>query len=140
MAGAATFVFNGKEFPLWAESQLIGVNRESLKQRAMNLRDHAGADRLPPMPRQPEELVAWILRTQDLLCGKATPPASRAGGCCCFGDLLLWFRGSQAACRGADPAHSDLTEAQSAYVDAKRASEAARLRNRGGGMADVLSQ
>jgi len=135
MAAAATsFEFEGKEFPIFTQKQLDGINREALKQRAMNLRDHVGQDRLPPMPRHPEGLVSWLLSVQDALSGggaapryEAPPssgaPASRGGG--------------GPAPRGGPPA-SDSTDTASAYSEARRGGEAARLRNQGGGMAAVF--
>eukprot|EP00440_Ansanella_granifera_P076475 gb/GFBE01082987.1/.p1 GENE.gb/GFBE01082987.1/~~gb/GFBE01082987.1/.p1 ORF type:complete len:134 (+),score=35.91 gb/GFBE01082987.1/:1-402(+) len=131
MAAAGSFTFEGKEFPLFTEKQLEGINRESLKQRGLNLRDHVGQDRLPPMPRQPEALVSWILQTQDILTG-----GGGAGG---GGGSSRPVSSHPQAHYGGDEIPDDLSEAQQAYVDAKMASEAARARNRGGGMSDVFS-
>jgi len=73
-AAPASFLFEGQEFALWTEKQLEGVNREALKQRALNLRDHVGQHRLPPMPRQPEGLSSWILSVQSALQGESLDP------------------------------------------------------------------
>lgn len=136
-AAATTFEFEGKEFALWTQKQLEGINREALKQRAMNLRDHVGRDRLPPMPRHPEGVASWILSVQDALStGYDAPrydepppsgrPAVSGGG---GGD----GRGGHA-----EPMTPISSDTVSAYSEAKRGGEAARLRNQGGGMAAVF--
>jgi len=138
MAAAITaFEFEGKEFTLWTEKQLEGINREALKQRAMSLRDHVGRDRLPAMPRHPEGLVSWILSVQGALStGCEAPgydepptsggPASRGGG---------GGGGGGGPSRPTTPMSSDTA---SAYSVARQGGEAARLRNQGGGMAAVF--
>ncbi|CAK0890025.1 unnamed protein product [Prorocentrum cordatum] len=132
-ATATSFEFEGREFPIFTDKQLSGINREALTQRAMNLRDHVGQDRLPPMPRHPEGLVSWVLSVQDALSTgyeleppPSGRPASRGGG--------------GAGGRGG---LSELptpvsTDTASAYSEARRGGEAARLRNQGGGMAAVF--
>lgn len=122
---------------MWTEGQLTALNRESLKQRCLGLRDHIGADRLPPMPRHPEGMVTWILKTQELLTQpggspvtaasyesyESAPPQSGGG------------QQPQGVSGGRPPV---LSEDQQAYVEGKMAANAARRRNQGGGMADVF--
>mmetsp|Transcript_57025 Transcript_57025/g.101202 ORF Transcript_57025/g.101202 Transcript_57025/m.101202 type:complete len:158 (+) Transcript_57025:95-568(+) len=68
-----TFNFEGKTFPLWTDEQLRGVSRDNLLQRALNIREHVGKDRLPTMLRGPDEITRWILNVQGSLA-KSGPP------------------------------------------------------------------
>jgi len=69
MARQQTYVIDGKEFNVWTETQLSSINREALKKRCLDVRDHVGQDRLPPLPRQPEGMVAWMLEVQNMAQG-----------------------------------------------------------------------
>lgn len=88
MAVVNSFTFEGREFQIWSEDQLGRINREVLKQRAMDIRDHVGSDRLAPMPHHPEQLREWILKVQEMLMGsggggggeRSAPSASRSSG------------------------------------------------------------
>jgi len=78
---AQTMMIDGREFNVWTEGQLQSINRDALKKRCMALRDAAGADRLPAMPRHPEGMIAWILQVQEAVRGEnggssCGPPAS----------------------------------------------------------------
>lgn len=135
MAQSAVFQFEGKEFSLWSEDQLSRLNRETLKNRAMDLRDHVGRERLPPMPHHPEGLQTWILEVQDILTGNGAPASFDPPGST---DHPGAGRSSRGGGQYVNEDAAPLDDAQRAYVDAKRAGDAARERNRGGGMADVF--
>lgn len=78
MVSQHTYVIEGKEFNVWTETQLLSINREALKKRCLDLRDHVGQDRLPPMPRQPEAMVAWMLDVQRMAMGANQPAVYQA--------------------------------------------------------------
>lgn len=69
MTAQQTYVLGGKEFNVWTETQLCALNREALKKRCLDLRDHVGPDSLPPLPRQPDGMLAWILEVQNMVMG-----------------------------------------------------------------------
>mmetsp|Transcript_22336 Transcript_22336/g.47629 ORF Transcript_22336/g.47629 Transcript_22336/m.47629 type:complete len:153 (+) Transcript_22336:77-535(+) len=150
MAAVGTFVFEGKEFPLWTEAQLERLNREALKQKGMNLRDHVGADRLAPMPRHPEGLVQWILETQAMLT-RSGPPSSYAGmasrdvpptsNSSAYGaGVARAQNGATDSPRAGSVAGSHFDEeAHQAYAESRNGAEAARNRNRGSQMRGVFS-
>eukprot|EP00928_Gymnodinium_smaydae_P051473 TRINITY_DN3501_c0_g2_i3.p1 TRINITY_DN3501_c0_g2~~TRINITY_DN3501_c0_g2_i3.p1 ORF type:complete len:135 (-),score=21.14 TRINITY_DN3501_c0_g2_i3:290-694(-) len=127
-AAVQTFEFEGKEFTLWTEDQLHRINRDALTKRAMNIRDHIGADRLPQMPRQPEQMKLWILDVQTMLSGagqpdrsersEAAPPSAHGRGGGYGGDRTP---GSV----------RQLNENEQAYSDASSAARAAKARNQG---------
>ena len=48
----ATVPFNGQDVPLWTFAQLEQQNKQTLKQRALFLRDLIGVEQLPPLPSQ----------------------------------------------------------------------------------------
>jgi len=62
--------FEGRTVPLYTFEQLSQQPRLKLKNRAMDLRDLVGADRLPPLrpSSSVEEVTSWIL---DVQCGIA---------------------------------------------------------------------
>lgn len=78
MAGQNTYVLGGREFNVWTETQLCSINRDALKKRCLDLREHIGQDRLPPLPRQPEGMVAWMLEVQRMATGANQPAAYQA--------------------------------------------------------------
>jgi len=78
MAGQKTYVLAGKEFNVWTQEQLCSINREALKKRCLDLREHVGQDRLPPMPRQPDGMVAWMLEVQKMAMGAGRPASYQA--------------------------------------------------------------
>lgn len=80
MAVVQNYKFEGKEFNVWSEDQLGRINRDVLKVRAMDMRDHVGKDRIPPMPHHPEHLRQWILNVQDMMMGRSGSEASSPGG------------------------------------------------------------
>eukprot|EP00933_Yihiella_yeosuensis_P061441 TRINITY_DN64248_c0_g1_i1.p2 TRINITY_DN64248_c0_g1~~TRINITY_DN64248_c0_g1_i1.p2 ORF type:complete len:161 (+),score=46.52 TRINITY_DN64248_c0_g1_i1:66-485(+) len=133
IAPAPLFI-DGKEFQVFTETQLSGLNREKLKQRALNLRDAVGQDNLPPMPRQPEQVVAWILTVQSILSGAApvAPPSSAGRGRPVSGGYAPSNRGDDY------DIPDNVSEAQVAYLEAKKGSQASRMRNQGGGMAGIF--
>mmetsp|Transcript_85624 Transcript_85624/g.245753 ORF Transcript_85624/g.245753 Transcript_85624/m.245753 type:complete len:133 (-) Transcript_85624:192-590(-) len=131
MALQNTYVFQGKEFTAWAENQLTSINRDALKKRAMDIREHVGADNLPPMPQHPEGLVTWILEVQGLLQGHTAPPQSAAPPSSMGG--RGHGGGSQHGYAPSDNG-SAMTEDQQAYRDANNAAKASRDRNRGSGI------
>ncbi|CAE8669110.1 unnamed protein product [Polarella glacialis] len=156
MAGASTFEFEGKEFNLFTEGQLQGVKREALVQRGMKLRDAVGQHRVPTMPRQPEALVEWILKVQEMLTKSGAPSpyamaeqGGRGGGGGYGGGGGGGYEGGQGGHGGGNPGRGGMeyddnvseapSEAQQVYMDASAAAKAARQRNQGGGMADVFS-
>jgi hypothetical protein len=53
----------GKTLPLWTKKQLEGVNAQTLRLRALDLKDATGLD--GPVPRHTESLIDWILSLQD---------------------------------------------------------------------------
>ena len=63
-------VFEGKPMACWTFAQLERLSKANLKQRAMNVRDQIGADRLLPlrMSSQPPDLIRWILVAQSTIC------------------------------------------------------------------------
>lgn len=145
-AGPQTYVYQGKEFSVWTEAQLSAINREALKKRCMDLRDHIGQDRLPPMPRHPEGMVAWILNVQSIAMG-----GGGGGG----GSAPEAYDDEQDRSQRAPPGHTGYvhggrgggqddyepsdagsaapSEAQAAYLDAKNAAAAIRKKNQNGG-------
>jgi len=50
-------VFEGAEMPLWTFDQLIAIPRKVLKNRALDLRQAVGAERLPPLPNTSDSIV-----------------------------------------------------------------------------------
>ena len=62
--------FEDKEVPIWTFTQLERLSKANLRQRAMNLRDQIGADRLMPLrlSSQPDALIRWLLVAQISLC------------------------------------------------------------------------
>eukprot|EP00451_Oxyrrhis_marina_P048654 CAMPEP_0204455742 /NCGR_PEP_ID=MMETSP0471-20130131/1518_1 /ASSEMBLY_ACC=CAM_ASM_000602 /TAXON_ID=2969 /ORGANISM="Oxyrrhis marina" /LENGTH=207 /DNA_ID=CAMNT_0051455869 /DNA_START=55 /DNA_END=678 /DNA_ORIENTATION=+ len=68
---------------MWTTAQLQGLNKAVLRQRALDARDAVGAavGVLGPVPRDPEALVAWIIKAQGMV-GKENletePPCKRA--------------------------------------------------------------
>jgi len=78
MARQQQYVANGKEFTVWTETQLSSINRDALKKRCLDFRDHVGQDRLPPMPRHPEGMVTWMLQVQQMAMGVCQPAAYQA--------------------------------------------------------------
>eukprot|EP00966_Prymnesium_polylepis_P043409 1007055-Prymnesium_polylepis.1 len=70
----ASVTVAGKPVQLWTFAQLTELQRPNLKQRALNLRDQVGSDRLPPLQigAGVDEVVCWMIR--------AEVAASRAAG------------------------------------------------------------
>eukprot|EP00927_Polykrikos_kofoidii_P051728 TRINITY_DN4551_c0_g1_i2.p1 TRINITY_DN4551_c0_g1~~TRINITY_DN4551_c0_g1_i2.p1 ORF type:complete len:173 (+),score=23.40 TRINITY_DN4551_c0_g1_i2:61-519(+) len=147
MADQNVFTFQGKEFTLWTEGQLSAINREALKKRCLDVREHVGQDRLPSMPRHPEGMVTWMLEVQRMLMqgGAGGAPQSyddsyvaqesRAPGRIgnTRGPLPNPRGGSdQASCEPSEASSCAPSEAQQAYLDAKREFAAIRHRNQGG--------
>eukprot|EP00927_Polykrikos_kofoidii_P051727 TRINITY_DN4551_c0_g1_i1.p1 TRINITY_DN4551_c0_g1~~TRINITY_DN4551_c0_g1_i1.p1 ORF type:complete len:173 (+),score=20.62 TRINITY_DN4551_c0_g1_i1:61-519(+) len=147
MADQNVFTFQGKEFTLWTEGQLSAINREALKKRCLDVREHVGQDRLPSMPRHPEGMVTWMLEVQRMLMhggGGGAPqsyeddsyvaPEPKAPG------RTGYARGPPANPRGGsdqayEPSEASSyapSEAHKAYLDAKRDAAAIRHRNQGG--------
>jgi len=124
-AAAQNFWFEGKEFNLWTEDQLYGINRETLTQRGLAIRDHVGQDRLPPMPRHPAALVAWIMQMQDLLSGKAQPAAYEEDP----NDAQPSSAHGQGGGHGSQQPFRSLTDNEQAHADALNGAKAARQRN-----------
>lgn len=62
-------VFEERDVPLWTFEQLSRLSRANLKQRALNLRDHVGAARAPPLrPGGGRDLlITWLLEVQVAL-------------------------------------------------------------------------
>ena len=54
---AMSVVFEGAEMPLWTFDQLIAIPRKVLKNRALDLRQAVGAERLPPLPNTSDSIV-----------------------------------------------------------------------------------
>eukprot|EP00929_Paragymnodinium_shiwhaense_P092522 TRINITY_DN5245_c0_g1_i1.p1 TRINITY_DN5245_c0_g1~~TRINITY_DN5245_c0_g1_i1.p1 ORF type:complete len:157 (-),score=40.50 TRINITY_DN5245_c0_g1_i1:590-1060(-) len=156
MAAQNCIMFEGKEFPLWTEKQLDSINRAALKSRAMSIRDTIGADRLPPLPRHPEAMVAWVLDVQSMLSGgKASaggggPPSAYGGRP--QGDYDDDYRGQAAPQQGRRPGgpgsmcgdsvsgDQSARDAQQAYVDSKVSAMQAKQRNMGGEMAGIMGR
>lgn len=126
--------FNGKSVTLWRLEQLANISDESLRSRALDMRDAVGADRCPVLPRHREGAIAWIMHIQSLLSQlppeafgtqgvaaarppQQSPPASEAGGYGGYGQ----------------PPPSDRTDSDQAYMDARAVREKAQARNRGQG-------
>ena len=137
MAAMQSYTFEGKELGVWSEDQLSRLNRGALKQRARDIRDHVGQDRLSPMPHHPEALMEWILTTQDTLMGRAEQPSkqlvsqgrrSQAGGV--RNDMGDTDR-SIFSGRPTSPAGSVYSEGMAAYHEASMGARAAAERNRG---------
>lgn len=70
MAPPEAVTFEGKEVPCWTHDQLEKLSKLNLKQRAMNLRDQIGVDRLPALrlSSQPTALISWLLVAQCIIC------------------------------------------------------------------------
>ena len=69
MALPQSFQFEQRDVPLYTFGQLEQQPRQSLKSRAMNLRDLVGADRLPPLTAAgaKEDVLSWIIDVQCML-------------------------------------------------------------------------
>jgi hypothetical protein len=80
---AQTYIYNGKEQQMWTQTQLEQLGKAALKQRAMGIRDTAGEEVLPSMPRHPDLLVPWILEAQEAMSRASdtasVKPPSRTG-------------------------------------------------------------
>jgi len=65
--------FDQRDVPLYTFGQLEQQPRPSLKNRALNLRDIVGAERLPPLSPAgaKEDVISWIIEVQCMLA-KAT--------------------------------------------------------------------
>jgi hypothetical protein len=110
----------------------------------MNLRDAVGKEGLPPMPRQEEALIKWILEIQSALVGQTLGmnltsydwgmPASMMGSPNDGGQSQGGSRGGQYSAQ--DDAASEFggSEAGQAYDEAKRTRMAAMKRNQGQGI------
>jgi len=156
-------MYEGKEFNLFTQGQLQGVKREALVQRGLKLRDAVGQHRVPSMPRQPDALVEWILKVQDVLTGSGGAPSpyamaeqgGRGGGYGGGGGGGGGYQGGKGGhggghggYGGGNPGRGGMvyddnvseapSEAQQSHLDAKAGANAARKRNAGGGMADVF--
>ena len=60
--------FGNTNVALWTYAQLERLSRANLKQRALDLRDTFGADKLPPLRAQGRDIViAWIITVQVML-------------------------------------------------------------------------
>jgi len=70
MAPPASLQFEGKDVPLWTYSQLEKLSKSNLRNRAQNLRDQIGEERLVPLrlSAQPPALIRWLLVAQCTLC------------------------------------------------------------------------
>jgi len=75
-------LFSGREVAIYTFAQVDRLGKKALKERAMNLRDLVGAQRLPRFsPGFPEEqIVAWILEAQIIV-------AAASGVCITVADL-----------------------------------------------------
>ena len=60
-------VFEDKELKLHTYQQLEQLSHKVLRQRAWQTRDQVGADRLPPVPHHSEAMIMWLLETQSAL-------------------------------------------------------------------------
>eukprot|EP00747_Dinoflagellata_sp_TGD_P163261 gnl/TRDRNA2_/TRDRNA2_181740_c0_seq1.p1 gnl/TRDRNA2_/TRDRNA2_181740_c0~~gnl/TRDRNA2_/TRDRNA2_181740_c0_seq1.p1 ORF type:complete len:170 (+),score=33.97 gnl/TRDRNA2_/TRDRNA2_181740_c0_seq1:71-580(+) len=68
MSGIPQIVqWEGKEITMFTFKQLEPMGNKALRDRAMNMRDAVGQEQLPPMPRQHETIVKWILDVQCAL-------------------------------------------------------------------------
>mmetsp|Transcript_27304 Transcript_27304/g.76822 ORF Transcript_27304/g.76822 Transcript_27304/m.76822 type:complete len:152 (-) Transcript_27304:119-574(-) len=150
MAAQVSYSFQGKEFTIWNAEQLTAINRTKLKQRAMDIREHVGADCLPSMPQHPEELVRWIMDVQAGLMGRE--PAAFAA----YAQLgrghqqqqqqqqhqpqqwqqqqQQWQQQPGVRVPPSAPASVACSEDLAAYRDASKGARAARDRNRGSGI------
>ena len=65
--------FNGREVPLYTFKQLEQQPRLKLKNRAMDLRDLIGEDRVPPLRAAGsiESVTMWILEVESAVCKAA---------------------------------------------------------------------
>jgi len=66
--------FNGRDVNIYSFAQMDRIGKKSLKDRAMNLRDLVGADKLPRFSpgMQDEQMIAWLLEAQIIVaawCG-----------------------------------------------------------------------
>ena len=66
MSPPESIPFGDAEVACWTHEQLTRLSKLNLKQRAMNLRDQVGANRLPPLrlSAQPPEIIRWMLVAQ----------------------------------------------------------------------------
>ena len=78
MAPPDSISFEGKDVPCWTFAQLERVSKANLKQRALNLRDQIGADRLQPLrvASQPAGLIRWMLVAQSTICEAVGVPVT----------------------------------------------------------------
>jgi hypothetical protein len=68
--------WEGRPVSCWTYDQLGRLSKLNLRQRAMNLRDLIGAQKLPPLrtTSQPETMIQWILDVQLMLCAAVGIP------------------------------------------------------------------
>jgi len=135
-----SILFEDVEIPLWTHGQLEKLGQPALMQRALNLRDDFGRERVPPMPRHVEGLINWILDVEVAVLSASgstiskeqlgaprttgSAPQSAANRAVSSG-----VRGAGGASVG--PAN---TEAEEAFQEARNARDAAKARNRGSGI------
>lgn len=132
--------FEGKDLQLWTYDQLDALGRPQLKQRALNLRDTIGSDRLPPMPPGGSQMIEWVIKVQVAIASSSGLEVSPAD----FGfksdsndEAYFGGGGGSRAPRVEAPQQVQSEpnpELSSAYADAQRVAEAAKIRNRGQGL------
>ena len=61
--------FNERDVPLWTFEQLERLSRANLKQRALDLREAIGAEKLAPLKPAGgrDHVISWIINSQALI-------------------------------------------------------------------------
>jgi hypothetical protein len=132
---------NGKTLPVYTETNLEGMSRDTLKKRGLDLKDllqSMGAGNVC-VPRHPEPLREWILATQQALLGKGSLPAGIGGGQSPprgpppgGGGFPGEGPGFPAPPKPAyEPSESAMTEAESAYMSSRASAAANRQKQMG---------
>jgi hypothetical protein len=89
--------WQGKEIALFTFKQLEPMGNKALRDRALNMRDAIGQEQLPPMPRQHEAIIQWVMDAQSALVRETLgtnltpldwgmPAALMGGGACVIGE------------------------------------------------------
>jgi len=137
-----SILFEDVEIPLWTHGQLEKLGQPALMQRALNLRDDFGRERVPPMPRHVEGLINWILDVEVavLSASGSTISKEQLGAPRTTGSAPQSAAASRAVSSGVPGAGgasvmgSEHSEAAEAFQEARNARDAAKARNRGSGI------
>ena len=72
MLAPSSLIFEEKELLVWTFAQLEQQSHKHLRQKAWQMRDQVGADRLPAVPHDSEAIIMWLLETQARASGRTS--------------------------------------------------------------------